>query len=299
MVAPRLVVPVTSHGEVTLLSSASNLPLVSVVMATCQKDDPRFLRNAITSVLAQTYKNIELVIVADGPLTKEAETYLSSLDRGRVTMIALETNGGPAKARNIGIREARGDYIAIMDADDVCAPDRIERQLQFLTDTRSDLVGSSYVEIDAADEVVGEKSMPRTCEAIRKSSPFFNPINNPTVFARAHVLKRNHYPEDFRLGEDYRLWVRLLRAGYVLRNHEANLLNFRRGEEFFRKRRGLGWAISDVRNKLSAIGLVSWYIRPAALTFALITFLLRLLPARTNRLMYRARHRLLAAAKGG
>jgi len=279
----------------TMSPPSSHLPLVSVVMATYKGDGLRFLRAAIASVLAQTYKTIELVIVADGTLSEETAHYLSSLADSRITIIYLETNHGPAKARNIGIQAAKGDYIAIMDADDVCALDRIEEQLTFLTETRSDLVGSSYIEIDDTDEVVGEKLMPRSYEAIKKSCPFFNPINNPTVFAKGHVLRHHHYPEDLRLGEDYRLWIQLLRAGYVIHNHEANLLRFRCGEEFFRRRRGLGWAVSDVCNKLSAVGLVSWYIQPAALTFAFITFLLRLLPTKINRLMYRARRRLLTA----
>jgi len=276
-------------------SSASNQPLVSAVMATYKKDELTFLRNAIASVLAQTYGTIELVIVVDGELTEETRTYLSSLTDDRVTVVYLETNVGPAGARNVGIRRARGDYIAIMDADDVCAPDRIERQLQYLTETRSDVVGSSCLEIDGADKVVGTKTAPRTCEAIKRSSPFFNPITNPTVFAKADVLKQHPYPEHLRLGEDYRLWIQLLRAGYTIRNHEANLLYFRCGEEFFRKRRGLGWAVSDLRNKLSAIRLVRWYMRPVALVFAFITFFLRLLPAKTSRWVYMARRRLVAA----
>jgi glycosyltransferase involved in cell wall biosynthesis len=213
----------------------------------------------------------------------------------RVTVVSLATNAGPARARNVGIRETKGDYIAIMDADDVCAPDRIEKQLEYLTETRSDVVGSSCWEIDGSDEIVGEKPAPRTCEAVRASCPFFNPITNPTVLAKAQVLKEHPYPEHLRLGEDYRLWIRLLRAGYTLRNHEANLLYFRCGEEFFRKRRGLGWAVSDLVNKLSAVGLVRWYIRPAALAFAFVTFFLRLLPARTNRLVYMARRRVVIA----
>ena len=248
------------------LASVAASPLVSVVMATHAHDDPRFLRSAVDSVRGQTYPNLELIIVADGPLTEHADAYLSRLPAGRVRLLRLASNGGPARARNAGIEAAAGEYIAIMDADDVCAPDRIARQLEFLLATGSDVVGSSYVEIDGRDAIVGRKRMPATCAAIRARCAFFNPINNPTAFARAEVLKRHRYPEHLRLGEDYRLWIRLLRAGYVVNNHEAPLLSFRRGEEFFRKRRGLGWALSDVGNKLSAVGLVRWYARPCQAT---------------------------------
>ena len=264
-------------------------PLVSVVMATHAADDPRFLRSAVESVRAQTYPNLELIIVADGPLTEYTDAYLSRLGDPRVRLLRLARNGGPARARNTGIEAAAGEYIAIMDADDVCTPDRIARQLEFLVATGSDVVGSSYVEIDGRDAIVGRKRMPRTCASIRSSCAFFNPINNPTAFARAAVLKRHRYPEHLRLGEDYRLWIRLLREGYVVNNHEAPLLRFRRGDEFFRKRRGLGWALSDVRNKLAAVSVVRWYARPAAVVFAFLTFGLRLLPPGINRLVYRAR----------
>ena len=271
------------------LASVAASPLVSVVMATHAHDDPRFLRSAVDSVRGQTYPNLELIIVADGPLTEHADAYLSRLPAGRVRLLRLARNGGPARARNAGIEAAAGEYIAIMDADDVCAPDRIARQLEFLLATGSDVVGSSYVESDGHDAIVGRKRMPATCAAMRARCAFFNPINNPTAFARAEVLKRHRYPEHLRLGEDYRLWIRLLRAGYVVNNHEAPLLRFRRGDEFFRKRRGLGWALSDVGNKLSAVGLVRWYARPAAIAFALLTFGLRLLPPGINRVLYRAR----------
>ena len=208
------------------LASVAASPLVSVVMATHAHDDPRFLRSAVDSVRGQTYPNLELIIVADGPLTEHADAYLSRLPAGRVRLLRLARNGGPARARNAGIEAAAGEYIAIMDADDVCAPDRIARQLEFLLATGSDVVGSSYVEIDGRDAIVGRKRMPATCAAIRARCAFFNPINNPTAFARAEVLKRHRYPEHLRLGEDYRLWIRLLRAGYVVNNHEAPLLRF-------------------------------------------------------------------------
>jgi len=271
------------------LARVAAAPLVSVVMATHAGDDPHFLRTAVDSVRAQTYPNLELLIVADGALTEHTDAYLSRLPDHRVRLLRLARNGGPARARNAGIEAAAGEYIAIMDADDVCAPDSLARQLEFLLATGSDVVGSSYVEIDGRDAIVGRKRMPATCAAIRARCAFFNPINNPTAFARAEVLKRHRYPEHLRLGEDYRLWIRLLRAGYVVNNHEAPLLRFRRGDEFFRKRRGLGWALSDVGNKLSAVGLVRWYARPAAIAFAFLTFGLRLLPPGINRVLYRAR----------
>lgn len=268
---------------------------MSVVLATYKDDGLPFLKRAIASVRAQTYPRIEVLVVADGQLPDETTAYLTSLEDQSFTFIRLATNGGPARARNAGIARARGDYIAILDADDVCAPHRIETQLTFLTETASDVVGSSYFEIDTADAIIGERTLPRSCQAIRTTCPFFNPIANPTVFAKAEVLKRNPYPEEFRLGEDYRLWVRLLSAGYVISNHEANLLHFRRREDFYRKRRGLGWAMSDMRNKLSALRLARWYLWPAVFLFALATFGLRLLPARTVGLIYRVRHRWLTA----
>jgi len=271
--------------------------LVSVVMATYKGDSLAFLKEAVDSILAQTHRHIEFLIVLDGEVNTDTQAYLdgTAADDPRVRLIPLPQNLGPAGARNTGIAAAQGEYIAITDADDVAAPQRIERQLAFLKETGAAVAGSFYHIIDEDGAIVGAKQLPTTPRDIVRWAFLFNPIANPTVLARADVLKQNPYPAHHRPGtidlhfEDYDLWVTLLRKGIVLRNQPEYLVKFRRRKGFLAKRRGLSPFYTDLKNKLHALPLYPVPIRPFAFLGAVCTSSLRLLPARCMTLVYRLR----------
>ncbi|HEO70697.1 MAG TPA: glycosyltransferase family 2 protein, partial [Candidatus Hydrogenedentes bacterium] len=121
-------------------------PLVSVVLATHGGDSPAFLREALRSILEQTHTSLELLIVLDGPVSEPARAFVEAVAEtdARVRLITLPANRGPARARNAGIGAARGEYIAILDADDVAAPERVAKQVAFVRATEADVAGSFY-----------------------------------------------------------------------------------------------------------------------------------------------------------
>lgn len=266
-------------------------PLVTVVTAVWEGDRPRYVAESVSSVLAQTYRELELIISIDGMLTDELEDVLAELAEGdaRIRTVRSAVNRGPAAARNRGIREARGRYIAILDADDIAMPERLERQIVFMVQTNVDVAGSFYELIDAKGETVGNREVPTSSGAIRRAMALFNPIANSTVMARTEVLRENAFDESLRYGEDYRLWIQLAHAGFVIRNQPERLVRFRTGAGFTARRRGWRQLRSDFANKMNALRLWPAWLRPAGFAGACVTTVARLLPAPLLRVLYRLR----------
>src|SRR5471030_100631 len=109
---------------------SSGTPVVSIILPTFNR--LRFLRPAVDSVLAQTFADWQLIIADDGS-DEATRRYLRALDRhGRVSLIWLAHSGIPAIVRNAALRQARGDYVAFMDSDDLWSPEKLQRQLESL-----------------------------------------------------------------------------------------------------------------------------------------------------------------------
>lgn len=269
---------------------------VSVIVPTCNKDNPKWLREAIESVLGQTYSNLECVVVLDGEISADARAYLDQAARAdsRLRVLPLEKNAGQASARNAGIAAARGEYIAMLDSDDVAAPDRLEKQIAFLKATGADLAGSCCWLIDGEGSEMGRKFVPLGPRGVRNWLFLLNPIANSTVLAKAAVLKRHPYPErrsedSAVFGEDYALWTTLARHGFHLRNQPECLVKFRISGGFIGKRRGWLQFKTDAATKLRTIPLYNPILWPFVALGALASAGTRLLPERLVGGLYRLR----------
>jgi glycosyltransferase involved in cell wall biosynthesis len=310
-------------SDVERTSTVAETPLVSVVMATYAGDSLPLLTQAVESVQAQTHKQFEFLIVLDGPIGRDTQVYLdrTTFDDNRVQVLARPTNSGPAVARNLGIERAVGDYIAILDADDLATPERLERQLAFLKEHQADLVGSFYQLVDEKGANVGKREVPTTAEGIRNSFCVFNPIANSTVFARASVLKENPYPQRYHLAqssaddgmwrsrinrfnplrwffvsadkciefEDLELWIRLVRKKFLLLNQDEYLVLFRNDARFLERRTGLLFFGRELRCKWRAIRLYPFYAAPLVIAMIFASTVPRLFPARLVRKLYAIR----------
>lgn len=277
-----------------MTNTSTESPLVSIVIATYAGDSLDHLGEALESALLQTHRNVEVIIVADGPISIETQTYLSERAQQdtRIVLLSLPENRGPGAARNLAIARAKGEYIAILDADDRALPLRIERQVEFLCETGADLVGSAYTIVNALGDPIGQKRFPIEPQRIRAVMCLYNPIANSTVLARADVMKKYTYPEAYRYGEDYALWITLARAGHDLRNMPDALVEFRHNETIMARRRGVHHAVTELMNKLRTLPLYAAYKWPIVVVAAFAIAAARLLPQSLLIPFYRLRQRL-------
>ncbi|MFT3751973.1 MAG: glycosyltransferase [Paludibacter sp.] len=203
-------------------------PLVSVVMATFN-EPVSYIKESIESVLNQTYKNLELIIVDDSTRFETIETIDSYNSDNRVIIIRDKKRFGFVKALNIGLQKANGQFIARMDADDVSLLNRIATQIDFFEkNPKIDIVGSNIQIINENGEIVSYRKYFKKNFFLQLGSIFRSPVAHPTVMFRRSIID-NHffYNENFKKSEDVDFWFRLRNNGYKFENLPHNLLSYR------------------------------------------------------------------------
>ena len=188
------------------------MPRVSVVMPVYNGE--KFVSRAIGSILNQTFRDFEFVIIDDGSTDGTAEIldkFASNHDR--ITLITSDSNLGIVKSLNIGLDAARGEYIARIDADAESLPERLAMQVEFM-DQNPDvgILGTGYrVEYDDGRPAVVIRH-PAEDALIRWRALFSCPFCHPSVMLRSYIFKNNdlRYDIEFQDSEDFDLWVRAL-----------------------------------------------------------------------------------------
>lgn len=184
-----------------------------------------YLEEAIESILAQTYRNLEIICCDDGSqdTTFQILVKYSMLDE-RIRVLKNVENRGLIYSLNLMIEESTGDFIARMDSDDISADDRIESLVKYLDDNGLDCVGSYYTCFGASNKVV---LLPSEHEDIAFSLMFSNVMCHPSMLTRSCCLKSHKYSPDFSHVEDYELWTRLVSSGFKFGNIPKSLLKYR------------------------------------------------------------------------
>jgi glycosyltransferase involved in cell wall biosynthesis len=182
---------------------------VTVLMAVYNGE--RYLREAIDSILNQTFRDFELTIVNDGSIDRTAEI-ISSYDDPRIQLINNDLNLGLTKSLNKGLAVARGKYVARQDADDISEPERLAKQVAFL-EAQPDLalLGTFYQEIDDLGNKISEHTLPHDCTKIRWDLLFYTPFVHSSVMFRKSIVieKIGFYNENFSYAQDYDYWCRI------------------------------------------------------------------------------------------
>lgn len=190
------------------------LAVVSVILPVYNAE--KYIESAIKSVLAQDFIDFELIIVNDGS-TDGSLKLIEGFKDSRIILINKE-NQGISHALNDGLRFASGEFIARMDADDICHPRRISRQVEFLRKNSSIvLVASNVIYIDEHGEYLGFSCLPGSNSAIRIKMSKGNIIFHPTVMFRSATFnEKSLYDEKInKYIEDYLLWHKFLRVGSI------------------------------------------------------------------------------------
>ncbi|MDR7078834.1 glycosyltransferase involved in cell wall biosynthesis [Neobacillus niacini] len=223
----------------------------SVLMSVYFKEKPEFLKESIESLVSQTLKPDEIVIVLDGKLTDELYRLLDEYKNAYPDLfkyVQLEQNMGLGKALEIGIKECRYDVIARMDSDDICHPERFEKQINFLKNNPDvKVLGSWIAEFEEGpDKIESIRKVPSTYEEIREYAKTRCPLNHMTVvYYKEAVLKAGSY-QTLMWNEDYFLWGRMLNSNIKFMNIPEALVYARAGADMFNRRGGLKYFNKEV-----------------------------------------------------
>lgn len=185
-------------------------PIVSVIMATY--NDAKFIEESIDSILKQTYKEFELIIVNDAS-TDETQQILFGYSDPRIIVITNEENLGRSLARNKALEIVRGDFVAVLDSDDMALPDRLEKQILFFKEhPQVDVLSGKMKFINHHSEVVQtDHWIPLTHSEIVWRNVFGTFLSHSTVMMRTEKIRSvGGYDPRWPRGQDTDLWLRLV-----------------------------------------------------------------------------------------
>lgn len=202
---------------------------VSVIMST-YKEEEIFLRQAIESILNQTYRNFEFIIILDNPnnfLHKKIINEYENVDK-RIKFLVNEHNIGLTSSLNKGLSIAKGKYICRMDADDIAVNNRIEIEKKYLENNQFDLIGGISQMIDESGKIIYSiKKVPTDPNKIKKALKYNQVISHPTWFGKKEVFDKLKGYRNMPLCEDYDFTLRAVLSGYKISNVNEIVLKYR------------------------------------------------------------------------
>ena len=239
----------------------------------------KYLSEAIDSVLQQSFADFEFLICDDCSTDGSAEILARAAGADkRIRLFCNEKNSGVALTLNRLLKEVRSPLVARMDCDDICSPDRLEKQFAFLTEHPEIAVAGCQLEIiGEAGERLGHRSYPVDMKSIRHLLMCRNPLAHPAVMMRLSAVEAVQGYQDITGCEDYDLWLRLAAQGSVFANLPETLLHYRMNSQQIKQRdmkKSLRGTIAVQSRFLFRKGFFSL----RALSFFAAEFMLLLLP---------------------
>ena len=222
----------------------------SVSMCVYGKDDPEWFKTAVDSVIDQTRKPDEIVLVVDGPVPDVLGSVIDEYEKlDFFKVIRFEVNQGHGNARRAGLENCSNDLVAIMDADDISAADRFEKQLEaFEKDGELAIGGGNITEfIGEPENVIGQRTVYGSDADIKNDLKVRCPMNLVSVMFRKTSVEKAGGFIDWFCEEDYYLWIRMALADMKFSNVQDDLVNVRVGKEMYRRRGGVKYFKSEAK----------------------------------------------------
>lgn len=222
----------------------------SVLISVYKNDEKEYLKEALDSVINQTVKPNEIVLVEDGPISEELNNFIDNYandSKYEFKIIKLNKNQGLGNALRIGLENCKYQIVARMDSDDICLPNRFEKQiLEFEKNKNLSILGGMIEEfIETPENIIGKREVPLEDNDIKEYLKSRCPFNHMTVmFKKDDVIKVGNYIE-WHYNEDYYLWLRMYLAGCYFKNLEDTLVYVRVGEEMYKRRGGYEYFKSE------------------------------------------------------
>lgn len=249
-----------------MVSKGSDNYQYSVLMSVYHKENAEYLRTAMDSIWDQTIPTDDFVLVCDGTLNEGLDGVIEKMEKEHpdtLHVVRLEKNGGLGNALNVGIKHCKHDLVARMDSDDICRPDRCERQLKVFQEHPAISICSGTILEFRNDitNVIGRRELPQDNQAIKAFSRKRNPFNHPAVMFKCSAVEAaGGYDETYHLFEDYYLWIRMLQNDAVGYNIKEPLLYMRTPEDLYMRRGGYSYTSDMLRfhRWIHSSGWSSW-----------------------------------------
>jgi hypothetical protein len=204
-----------------ILSHKIDKPLISVILPVY--NGHLYIGQAIDSILQQTMSDFELIVIDDAS-TDDTVSIVNSYSDKRIKLFRNQSNFGNYPSRNLGMRNSIGKYIAVMDADDICIPERFEKQVQFMEVNKEFGIVASAVRLSTGREIF----RPSDTEVLKALFFQENYLTHPSLMFRNEMFEKHHlrYDEQYKYSADYDLLVRAFRYFPVTAMQEV-LLTYR------------------------------------------------------------------------
>ena len=239
----------------------------SVLLNIYAKDKPAWIKQALDSVLNNTIRPTEVVIMVDGPVGKDIQAVLDTVTKDKtVRILSHPVNIGRGAALGYAVPKCNYELIALMDADDVSRKDRFEKELAlFKADDELSVVGGQVQEVDANTfEPRAARNVPLTHADIKRYLKTRMPFNNPTImFKKSAVLNSGNF-KAFGLVEDYYMWARVIAKGYKTANVPDIVVDMRVDPALYGRRGGwqyfhMNKMVFDEMKKLGLLSFKDYY----------------------------------------
>jgi glycosyltransferase involved in cell wall biosynthesis len=261
----------------------------SVLLSLYFKENSSYLKKSLDSIFNQTVFPAEIVLVKDGILTPELDNIIEEykLKYSCLKIITLTKNLGLGPALNEGLKHCSYELVARMDTDDICKPNRFEKQLELFEQNPQIDIASSWMDefYSHINKVISVKKVPQNYDEIKQYAKTRNPINHPAVmYKKSKVMESGGY-ESIGLLEDYFLWMKMLKNGAIFHNIQESLLFFRSNRDMYKRRGGIKYAIDECKlqwlfYKREMISL------PVMLKNIFIRFFIRIIPNNLRQYFY-------------
>lgn len=264
--------------------------MFSVLISVYYKDSASFFKESLQSVFIQTIIPNEVILVKDGPLNNGLNQLIEQyveMYPGVIKVVSLEKNMGLGYALSIGLKHCSYELVARMDSDDICHFDRFRRQLEYLEKKPNvSVVGTTIEEFKfQPGDLKTYRKLPEGGRQLLAFSKFRNPLNHPSViFKKTEVLAAGSY-EDMPLFEDFYLWVKMLKKGFIIENIEEPLLYFRVGNNMIGRRHGISYLMKEFKF-LSAVKKIKFINNKEYIVSLFIKLPLRIIPKNILKILY-------------
>ncbi|WP_445495610.1 glycosyltransferase family 2 protein [Photorhabdus sp. SF281] len=205
------------------MKEGSNKVIVSIIMPSYNSSN--FIEQSINSVLQQTFSDWELLIIDDCSKDNSIEI-IERFKDDRIKLLPLSKNIGAGEARNVGLRLAKGKYIAFIDSDDLWLPKKLETQINYIIDNQElAAICTGYSFINEENEVIRGKVIPN------KKITLDNYMQNTCIGFSTSMINKNvtgeFYLNKIRLHQDAHLWINLLSQGFKIAGLQEDLVKYR------------------------------------------------------------------------